>query len=153
MSAAQTLIERGRELDELRRALDEARGGRGRLVLIEGEAGIGKSSLLAAAREIAEAAGMRILSARATEIERDSPYVTARRLLEPALRSAPAERREAWLAGSAGPATSVLSIGPTSDAPPDPDVGTLHGLAWLLAGIAEDGPTLLLVDDVQWARS
>jgi predicted ATPase len=46
------LIGRERELGRLERALDEVRAGATRAVAIVGEAGIGKSALLAAARYI-----------------------------------------------------------------------------------------------------
>ena len=41
-----TLLERGTALDALGELAGQARGGEGRLVLLEGEAGVGKSSLL-----------------------------------------------------------------------------------------------------------
>lgn len=53
----------GREgaLDALEAALDEARGGAGRVVLVEGEAGIGKTRLLAAFAERVAGPGARVL--------------------------------------------------------------------------------------------
>ena len=55
-----TLLERDSELDELHAAVQEATAGRGRVVLLHGEAGIGKSSLVNALR--AEPAdGVRVL--------------------------------------------------------------------------------------------
>jgi hypothetical protein len=45
-----TLLERDSELDELRAAVQEATAGRGRVVLLHGEAGIGKTSLVNALR-------------------------------------------------------------------------------------------------------
>ncbi|MDR6905421.1 DNA-binding CsgD family transcriptional regulator/tetratricopeptide (TPR) repeat protein [Agromyces sp. 3263] len=45
-----SLLERETELDELRAAVREATAGRGRVVLLHGEAGIGKSTLVAALR-------------------------------------------------------------------------------------------------------
>src|SRR5690349_20190761 len=48
------LVERAPELASLRAAVDEARQGRGSLVLVAGEAGAGKTSLLRAARAASE---------------------------------------------------------------------------------------------------
>ena len=45
-----SLLERETELDELRAAVREATAGRGRVVLLHGEAGIGKTTLVAALR-------------------------------------------------------------------------------------------------------
>ena len=58
------------------------RAGVGGAVVFEGPAGIGKSSLLAAARTVA-AAEMRVLSARGGELERELPFGIVRQLLEP----------------------------------------------------------------------
>ena len=44
---ADGLLERERELGAIERLIDEAEDGRGRVALIEGPAGIGKSRLLA----------------------------------------------------------------------------------------------------------
>jgi predicted ATPase len=44
------LLERENELEALRRAVADAREGAGRVVLVEGPAGVGKSRLLASAR-------------------------------------------------------------------------------------------------------
>ncbi|MGH2955741.1 MAG: AAA family ATPase, partial [Solirubrobacterales bacterium] len=88
------LLERELELEQLEDAIERALGGAGELLLVEGPAGIGKTSLLRAAREIAAERGMRALTARATELEREFPFGTVRQLLEPPLRSAPPERRD-----------------------------------------------------------
>jgi predicted ATP-dependent serine protease len=65
------LLEREQDLARLQTAMEHARGGDGRLVLIDGEAGIGKSALLAAAAGGAAAGGFRVLAARGAELERE----------------------------------------------------------------------------------
>jgi len=80
------LLERSPELDELVAGLEATREGAGRLVVVEGVAGIGKTRLLAAARETAGRTGVRALSARGTELERDFPFALVRQLLEPTVR-------------------------------------------------------------------
>ena len=69
-----TLVERERELQELDRLVQGALEGQATLALVEGPAGIGKSRLLAAAREKAAAVGFRVLSARGSDLERELPF-------------------------------------------------------------------------------
>src|SRR5918992_862932 len=91
--AGDPLLERQGELAAVGGLLAAARAGSGRVVLIEGPAGIGKSRLLEEARNSAVPLGFRVLSARGGELERDFAFGVARQLLEPCLvRADPAER-------------------------------------------------------------
>src|SRR5262245_29257052 len=76
------LLERGDELRRIDACLTGACAGAGGTLAIEGPAGIGKTALLTAARAAGRAAGMRVLSARGAEIERDFAYGAVRQLLE-----------------------------------------------------------------------
>jgi DNA-binding CsgD family transcriptional regulator len=140
------LLERGRELDELDAQIELAAAGQGRLVVVEGPAGIGKSRLLAEARRRAEGS-MRVLSARGSELEREFAFGVVRQLFEADL-AAP-ERREALLTGAAAPAAAVFG---EPDARADGGEGasfaSLHGLFWLVLNLAEERPLLLAVDDL-----
>jgi DNA-binding CsgD family transcriptional regulator len=129
------LVGRERELAELRRGLRD----RAPLLVIEGAAGIGKTSLLEVA---ARASDARVLVARAGELERELPFGVIRQLLEPVLTPA-------QLTGAAELAAPVLDPHPTRDAPPA--FAVLHGLYWALAGLAETQPLLLAIDDLHWA--
>jgi hypothetical protein len=71
------LVERERELEEFARLRAAARRGEGAAAIVEGPAGIGKTRLLAAAGEAAE--DLEVLRARASELERDSPFGLERR--------------------------------------------------------------------------
>ena len=141
------LVERDEELAALERLLADARSGTGSVVLVEGSAGIGKTTLLAAARERAADGGMRVLHGRGTELEREYPLGVARQCLEPAIRpDAERERRLRGAARLAGPV--LLDVPEELEATP---VGILHGLYWLVANLAEEAPVLLVVDDAHWA--
>jgi hypothetical protein len=136
------LIERERELAALEDALQAAAGGSGRLVVIRGPAGIGKSGLLADLRAHA-AASLRVLPARAGELEREFGFGVVRQLFEPAVvrRGAPA--------GAAASAAQVFGS-PEADGEGVTSFAALHGLFWLAADLAAEHPLLLAVDDLPW---
>jgi DNA-binding NarL/FixJ family response regulator len=150
------LLEREGELGELQSALEDARDGRGRLVLVEGPAGIGKTRLLEAARETAGRTGMQVLHARGTELERDFPFALVRQLFEPVLHAAGEANRDELLDGAAGLAGPVVGIeagASVGAAEPlaDPSFAILNALYWLTSNLAESDPILLAVDDAHWA--
>jgi len=155
--AEPALLERDVERDELAAALASAQEGSGRLVVIEGDAGIGKTRLLRTARELAEETGLHVLAARATELEAEFPFAVVRQLFEPTLARAGSERRAELLGGAARRAARVVGIEldhESADAPPaltDPSFATLNALYWLVSNLAEPQPMLLAIDDVHWA--
>jgi DNA-binding CsgD family transcriptional regulator len=145
------LLERDRELVALDAALDRVPAG-GRVVVIEGAAGIGKTRLLQATRERVSGAGLATLTARCGERERGFPFGVVRQLFEPPLRAASDEARARWLSGAARFADDVLGNAPPAEpAGPDARFARLHGLYWLCAALAEEQPLLLAVDDAHWA--
>ena len=95
------LLERDRELRELRTVLNVAQHGSGRVGLIEAAAGIGKTSLMRAAVDAAAGAGFTALRARATEHERAFAYGCVRQLLEPVVARAAERDREQLFEGAA----------------------------------------------------
>jgi DNA-binding CsgD family transcriptional regulator len=142
------LLERDRELGLLDRLVQDTLAGDAVLALLEGPAGIGKSSVLAKAREKAAAAGFRVVAARGSDLERELPYGVVRQLFESLLLDL--DCRDRWMTGSARAAARVF-------APPDEDepagggwFGVLHGLFWLTANVAADGPLCLSIDDLHW---
>src|SRR6058998_2663984 len=146
VSAASELLEREGELAQLGALIGAAREGAGRLVLVEGGAGIGKTRLLAAARERGAEAGMEVLAARGGELEREFPFGVVRQLFEPALLEA--AERERLLADAAAPALAVFDLG--GDVEDGSSFATLHGLYWLAVNACADQPLLLCVDDLHW---
>jgi len=146
MSATATaLLERDEELATIERLLDATEAGSGGVIVIEGEAGAGKTSLLGAAAEIAARRSMLVLRARGGEYERDFPYGVVRQLFEPVLRDE--ARRTKLLSGSAALAGPVFEPGVEAA-----EGGAIeHGLHWLAADLAAGAALLLVVDDAQWA--
>lgn len=115
----------------------------GAALLVRGEAGIGKSALLAAASQRAAAAGMRVLRATGVQSEAELPFAGLHQLLLPLLSGLdklPSRQREALLA--------AFGMSEMLDAPDR----FLIGLAVLelLSDAAEYAPVLVLADDAQW---
>ncbi|MGH8901774.1 MAG: BREX system ATP-binding domain-containing protein [Egibacteraceae bacterium] len=83
-------VGRSAELDALCTLVDRAADGPGQVGLVEGEAGIGKSRLLAEALAHAEDRGFQVLQGSTGELERDRPFrALVEALGEPAGRSSP----------------------------------------------------------------
>jgi tetratricopeptide (TPR) repeat protein len=133
-------------------ALDEVAAGRGQVVVVEGPAGIGKTSLLELARDAARARNVALASARGSDLEVAYAWGVVRQLFEPRLRGMSAAARSRTLGGAAALAAPVVlpdASLPELDA--DASFGVLHGLYWLVAALSEQRPQLLVVDDLHWA--
>ncbi len=147
------LLERERELYEFRGALAEAQHGRGRVVLVEAPAGLGKTSLLMAAVEAAAEAGFSCLRARASDLERDFAYGCVRQLFEPAVAKVSGAERERLFEGAAALSKPLFAPPGAPESSPSADISfaMLHGLYWLLNNLADEGPLALSVDDLHWS--
>ena len=137
-----SLHERERELAAIDELLEQ-----GGLLVVEGPAGIGKTSLIEAAVVRASAAGRRSLVARGSLLEAAFPFGLARQLFEPLLR---AGDDASLLAGAASAAMPAIGLGASADVAEPSGFAALRGLAALTANAAEDGPLLLVLDDAQW---
>ena len=140
------MLERDEELAALSAAVEAAASGRGALVLVEGPAGIGKTTLLRAACR----GDLRILTARGLALEQGFGYGIVRQLLDPV------RHQEGVLDGAAGLAARVFDwtqAGPVEVGTVEDDVpyATMHGLYWLVANLAARQPLVLAVDDAHWA--
>jgi predicted ATPase len=153
VTASHELLEREDELARLGRLTADAARGRGAAVVVEGPAGIGKTSLLEAEVRLAGAARLDVLTARGGELERDFAYGVVRQLLERHLGHASRQQRERWLEGAAALAGPVLGMTPEQHVGDDPTGAALHGLYWLTANISAEAPLLLAVDDLHWVDS
>src|SRR6202034_3244539 len=92
--APRSLLERDEALRAITSAIDLARGGVGGALFLMGEAGVGKSSLIEAARARADDQ-LTIVEARGSLLERDFPFAYAEQFLGPVGKSLP-------VAGSGG---------------------------------------------------
>jgi DNA-binding CsgD family transcriptional regulator len=141
------LLERERELRAVEVLLDRC----GRLLVVEGGAGLGKTSLVEAACRRAEELGYEVLRSRGSELEAEFAFGVVRQLFERRLIGADGDEREALLSGPAGAARPLVFGGVGETAAADRSFAVLHGLYWLAANLAGRGPLLLVVDDAQWA--
>jgi DNA-binding SARP family transcriptional activator len=139
--ASTDLVDRGRELAQVRQALSELALGRPTQLLLEGPAGIGKTRLLDELRGWARAAGVRVLAARGSQLEQSFGYGVVRQLLEPAIT-------EELLEGSAAPARAVFDLASEHG---EGSLAVLHALYSLTAHLAAESPLLLSVDNLQWS--
>lgn len=138
------LIERDAQLAELGSRLEVSRGGRGGLVLVTGEAGAGKTTLVRAAIERCDIAS---LNAEATQ-ESTEPYAPIASLLRAHLRQEP---ESLGVVGSLAPYLSLIlpEYGPP---PPAPSVTALvDALSAWFVGLGRFGPLAVVIDDLQWA--
>jgi DNA-binding CsgD family transcriptional regulator len=141
-------VEREPEFRELRAAVSSVEAGGGRLVVIEGAAGAGKSRLLDVAMEEAGLQGFRVLRAGGSELEREFAFGAVRQLFDPAVMAASLSVRRRLLAGAAAPARWVLA--PRGDVHPDGGFVTVHAFYWVAANLAARAPLLVAVDDLHW---
>jgi DNA-binding CsgD family transcriptional regulator len=144
-STAQALYGRERELHLLNDLIGRIND-QGAALVVRGEAGIGKSALLAGASRRARAGGLRTLSITGTQSETHLPFAGLHQLLRPILSEVadlpdlPDPQRNALLA-----AFGMR----TSPAPPDLFLVALAALE-LLASVASRAPLLVVVDDAHW---
>ena len=152
-SAGSTLVGRDEELAVLHEALAESAEGRGRFVVVSGEAGIGKSRLLEEIVTPASASHV-VLTGRA--VEGGGPYRPVADALVGALRAGVEVTPESL--GPYGPALARLlpdwssAAGPPSTEPGlDPALVLGEAVARFLGVVGRGRPCLLLLEDLHWA--
>lgn len=127
-------VGRRRELDLLRRAVSDVAGGRGGVLWLEGEPGIGKSSLLTACLAGADA---HVAWAAADELGGRFPLRVVLDALDVSVASPDARRVEL--------AQDLLA--PTGD----PVLTAIDRLLELVRELCAEAPLVLALDDFQWA--
>ena len=144
------LLERDPQLRLAQELLRHAADGRGGVIAFEGDAGIGKSALLAAVTAGTEDDGVVAAEARPTELEQTFAFGVVRRLF--ARFGGPEHPPELTSAGGPAAATArVLRDAHADSAITATGEAALHGLLWTLAEVAAHAPVLLAIDDAQWA--
>jgi ABC-type oligopeptide transport system substrate-binding subunit/class 3 adenylate cyclase len=171
------LVGRSRELGSGREALEALRAGRGGVLVVSGDAGIGKSRLLAELRTVAERDGSRWLEGRCVSYGESLPYWPFRDLLrgewigagvdEPELRvRIGLRRRLEQLFSSAADELypylgSLLEVALEHEAASRTAQLSPEALQWrtfevvgqLFARLAEEAPLVIAIEDLHWADS
>jgi DNA-binding CsgD family transcriptional regulator/tetratricopeptide (TPR) repeat protein len=136
------IIGRDAELAGLHRLVDTAPQA-SQILVVTGEAGMGKTVLLADAAERARSAGMQVLRVTGRESESKLAFAGLHQLLRPVLPAAARlpGRQERALLGALGLAADPVG--------PDP---LLTGVAvlTLLSDLSERSPVLVVADDAHW---
>jgi DNA-binding CsgD family transcriptional regulator len=149
------LLERAAELAAVDSVLTSCDRGGGKIFVVEGPPGIGKTSILAHGRARAQEAKLEILHARASELERTLSYGIVRQLFEPLIRRAGTAERERLFEGAAIHCTRLFephSMDRTT-ATEEEAFALAHGIYSLALNVTEVRPLLLAIDDLQWADS
>ncbi len=138
------IVGRRQELAALGEFLDAVPAGASAL-LLEGDAGIGKTALWQEGARLARDQGMRVLTARASHSELRTAFATVTDLFAPVLdetlpRLVPVQRR----------ALEVAFLIREPDGPPPEGRLLAAALLSIVRILVEDRPLLVAVDDVQW---
>jgi DNA-binding CsgD family transcriptional regulator len=143
-------LERPDELSRIAAALDAAKEGEGKVLVIEGEAGIGKTRLVSEARALAKERGFVRMQATGDELESAMAWSVVRQMVERSISRYSGATREAILSGPPGRALEALDKA-TPDAGDAEVARTMHALWWVAVDLASPRPLLITVDDAQWS--
>ena len=137
------LVGRRSERETLERALDRAAAGRRTVALVRGVAGIGKSSLVAEFRTLANDRGATVIGSSVTEVESGISWSGLTTLL----RDIDSE----LLVGVAAGHLEVLDAiaRPSVDVTVEP-LSVASAMSELLGTLAESRPLIVVLDDLQW---
>lgn len=155
--ARDVFVGRSSELEVLRSALKRSRSGETQVVLVRGEAGVGKSTL--AARFVSEAFedGCIVTSGRCVE-DVGVPYESFASVVDQLVGSMPAPALTSWLSTYGGPVSRAFpsvqrSVAPLGSDAVEADVERhllYRAVSDLLHQAAEDRPLVVVLEDLHW---
>jgi class 3 adenylate cyclase/tetratricopeptide (TPR) repeat protein len=154
-------VEREAERTILRGLINEALAGDGRLALVAGESGVGKSRLVAEICDEAQVRGMRVLVGHCVEMSGAPPYLPYVEMIEQAISNprSPLALRQAL----GDVAAEIARIAPAlrrvfPDIPPPVELPAelarryvWNSLSEFIGRAAEGQPLLLVIEDLHWA--
>jgi DNA-binding CsgD family transcriptional regulator/tetratricopeptide (TPR) repeat protein len=136
------LFGRDRELDEADRALATAASGEPQALLVGGDAGIGKTTLVAAIGDRARAQGFTVLTGHCLDLDAGVPLQPVRE----ALRTALDDRAPEDL-----PPVTQRMTGFLRGGAPDGEGSTIEDLGLVVDELSDERPLLIVLEDMHWA--
>ena len=158
--APSPLVGREQELALLHDCWQGAQAGHGGLVLISGEAGVGKTRLVEEFANRLRWQGVRVLWGRCYEFERVLPYQSiaeALRTILPTVTSAELADLASWAVAEVARLVPEITehypdLGAPTSIPSDQEQARLFdGVARFLAGLSSHGTLLIVLEDLHWA--
>ncbi|HEY2485968.1 MAG TPA: AAA family ATPase, partial [Candidatus Binataceae bacterium] len=156
-----SMVGRERELAELRGGLVDAIAGRGRLFLISGEPGIGKTRLTAELASLAQTSGMAVWTGRCLDREEDVPYLPFVEILESCVEQATDQKALRSLLGNEGPELARLMpklrrtfpdlVPPLDLTPREARRHLFNCFCDFAARVATEQSTVFIIEDLHWA--
>lgn len=153
-------VGRAAEMERLVLTLEDAIGGRGRLALLTGEPGIGKTRTAQALAEEAERRGARVLWGRTLEGWRAPPYWPWVQIVRSYLEDLDGERAHAELGPGAADIAEIvpevrellpgLLPSPALEEPGQARVRLFDSVSRFLRRAAGAGPLMLVLDNLHW---
>jgi DNA-binding SARP family transcriptional activator len=157
------LVGREQELNALCSCLTEALGGHGTLVVLEGEAGVGKTRLAVGVLQVAADTQATVISATCQAIEKNLPFAALADVLGRYLHRVPTEALHLLPTASLAQMAQIVPSlydriqglpQPTAEPVPTPEENRLRlidGIVTFLAALARLRPLALFLDDLHWA--
>src|SRR5262249_9030429 len=159
--SARLFVGRERELQHLTDAVERALRGNGQVVMVSGEAGIGKTCLLAEVAARSRQRGALVLWGTCAEDEAGRAYGPFHEALEVYVQTAAA----AALHNALGPMPGVIArllpqlsdrLGevatPVALQPDEEHIRLFDAVSQLLIAVRRQGPLVVVLDDLQWAE-
>lgn len=154
------LVGRSRQRDTLYQLADQAANGAGSIALVSGEAGMGKTRLIAALKQRAHARGWQILEGRSFEPDRALPYAPLLDMLRGFWANLSAEQLENELGHLSAELAQFapelvtrlphLALAPPLE-PAQEKNRRFATLTQFLTSLAAERPVLIIVEDLHWS--
>ena len=159
-SKGSVFVGREREMAELKAALEDAVSGQGRLVMLVGEPGIGKTRTAQELAGYAETLGVQVLWGRCYEEEGTPPYWPWLQSLRSYIQQQAPKQLQAEMGPGAADIAEILSEVreklPNLESPPalEPEQARFRlftSITTFLKNAAQSQPLMLVLDDLHWA--
>src|SRR5260370_6996546 len=142
---------RSAEVDQIRAEIESAAQGRGRIALIEGDAGMGKTTLINEALLGADVLGLEVLRSSAEELDGRRPFGAVADCLGITLATSDPRRMAiAQLLFGNMPWSSQFSF--TADGP-GTDFRVLEAILALIDHLTANRPLIVVIEDLQCAAA